>query len=169
MQNEMQDTGTTGSQRAVREERISWRRLVPVALLAALLAAVANTLVYFAASGLGFIPQSVLLPSPRGEAPLTASLVATTSVMGTVGATIIFAIIGLFARRPVRLFRIVAAVALVLSFVMPATVPGVPVAMRLSLALMHVVAWAVIVGLLSTLAGRAKPASAEGGRRGEGG
>jgi hypothetical protein len=169
MRNEMQDTGTTGSQRAVRDERISWRRLLPVALLSALLAAVANTLVYLAASGLGFIPQSVLLPSPSGEAPLTASLVATTSVMGTVGATIVFAIIGLFARRPVRLFRIVAAVALVLSLVMPATVPGMPVAMRLSLALMHVVAWVVIVGLLTTLAGRAKPTSAEGGRRGEGG
>jgi hypothetical protein len=73
----------------------------------------------------------------------------------------------LFARRPVRLFRIVAAVALMLSFVMPATVPDVPVAMRLSLALMHVVAWAVIVGLLTTLA--RNEASVEGGRRGEGG
>jgi Family of unknown function (DUF6069) len=167
MRNEMQDTGTTESQRAVRDEGILWRWLLPVALLAALLAVVANILVYFATSGLGFIPQSVLLPSPSGEAPLTANLVATTSVMGTVGATIVFAIIGLFARRPVRLFRIVAAVALMLSFVMPATVPDVPVAMRLSLALMHVVAWAVIVGLLTTLA--RNEASVEGGRRGEGG
>ncbi len=141
-------------------ESIAWGRLPGVALLAALAAAVANALVYFAASGLGFIPQSVILPSPMGVSPLTVGLVVITSVIGAIGAAIVFAIIGLFARRPVRLFRIVAAVVLVLSFVPPATVPGVPVAMRLSLAVMHVVAWAVSVGLLTTLARQAKPASA---------
>ena len=140
--------------------RISYGRLPGVALLAALAAALANTLVYFAASGLGTISQGVLLPSPMGLSPLTVGLVAITSIIGAIGASIVFAIIGLFARRPVRLFRIVATVVLVLSFVMPATVPGVPVAMRVSLAVMHVVAWAVSVGLLTTLARQAKPASA---------
>ena len=144
----MQNTKPAGS------EGISYARLPWVALLAALAAALANALVYFAASGLGTISQSVLLPSPMGFSPLTVSLVATTSVIGAIGASIVFAIIGLLARRPVRLFRIVAAVVLVLSFVMPATVPGMPVAMRMSLAAMHVVAWAVSVGLLTTLARR---------------
>ena len=142
----MQNTKLAGS------EGISYARLPGVALLAALAAAVANTLVCFAASALGTISLSVLLPSPMGESPLTVGLVAITSFIGSVGAAIVFAIIGLFARRPVRLFRIVATVVLVLSFVMPATVPGVPEAMRLSLALMHVVAWVVSVGLLTTLA-----------------
>jgi Family of unknown function (DUF6069) len=143
---EMQNKKAAGS------EGIAYGRLPGVTLLAALAAALANALVYFAASGLGTISQSVLLPSPMGESPLTVSLVAITSVIGTLGAAIIFAIIGLFARRPMRLFSIVATVVLVLSFVMPATVPGVPVAMRLSLAVMHVVAWGVSVGLLTTLA-----------------
>ena len=141
-------------------DEISYRRLPVVALLTALATALANALVYFAASGLGTISQSVLLPSPMGFSPLTVSLVATTSVIGAIGASIVFAIIGLLARRPVRLFRIVAAVVLVLSLVPPATVPGVPVAMRLSLAVMHVVAWVVSVGLLTALARQAKPASA---------
>ncbi len=141
----MQMTKSAGS------ERVAWGRLPWVALLAALTAAT-NALVYFAASGLGFISQSVLLPSPMGVSPLTVELVVITSVIGTVGAAIVFAIIGLFARRPVRLFRIIATVVLVLSFAMPATVPGVPVAMRLSLVVMHVVAWGVSVGLLTTLA-----------------
>ena len=139
---------------------ISYGRLPGVALLAALAAALANALVYFAASGLGTISQGVLLPSPIGFSPLTAGLVVTTSVIGAIGASIVFAIIGLLSRRPVRLFRIVAAVVLVLSLVPPATVPGVPVTMRLSLAVMHVVAWVVSVGLLTTLARQAKPASA---------
>ena len=150
----MKSTGMQ-NKKAAGSGRIAYGRLPGTALLAALVAAGANTLVYFAASGLGTIPQSVLLPSPMGESPLTVSLVAITSVIGAVGAAIVFAIIGLFARRPLRLFRIVATVVLVLSLVMPATVPGVPVAMRLSLAVMHVVAWAVSVGLLTTLARQA--------------
>lgn len=141
-------------------EGISYGRLPGMALHAAVAAALTNALVYFAASELGTISQSVLLPSPMGVSPLTVGLVVITSVIGTVGAAIVFAIIGLFARRLVRLFRIIATLVLVLSFAMPATVPGVPEAMRLSLVVMHVVAWTVSVGLLTTLASQAKPASA---------
>ena len=140
------------NKKATRSEGISYPRLPGVALLAALAAAVANTLVYFAASALGTISQGVLLPSPMGMSHLTVGLVATTTVIGAVGAAIVFAVIGLFARRPVRVFRIIAGVVLVLSFAMPATVPGLPVAMRLSLAVMHIVAWAVSVWLLTKLA-----------------
>lgn len=150
---EMQNKKAAGS------ERIAYGRLPGVVLLAAVAAALSNAFVYFAASGLGTISQSVLLPSPLGMSPLTVSLVVITSVIGAVGAAIIFALIGLFARRPVRLFRIVATVVLTLSFVPPATVPDVPVVMRVSLAVMHVVAWGVSVGLLTTL-GRRQEASA---------
>ncbi len=132
-------------------DRIAYGKLPWVALLAALAAAVANALVYFAASGLGFIPQSILVPTPSGEHPLTVAPVAVSSLVGAIAAAIVFAIIGLFARRPVRLFRIVATVVLVLSFATPLTIPGAPAAMILSLEVMHVVAWAVIVGLLTTL------------------
>ena len=145
----MQTTKIAGS------ERVAWGRLPWVALLAALTAAVINALVYFAASGLGLISQGVLLPSPNGDAPLTVSQVAVTSVIGTAGAAFVFAIIGLFARQPVRLFRVVATVVLVLSFLMPATqIPGAPMAMILPMEVMHVVAWAVSVGMLTTLARR---------------
>ena len=133
-------------------EGISHARLPWVALLVAVAAVLANVLVYFAASVLGTIPQSVLLPSPMGLSPLTLGLVVTASVIGAIGAALVFARIGLLAQRSVRLFRIVAAAVLVLSFVPPATIPGVPVAMRVSLGVMHVVAWAVGVGLLTALA-----------------
>lgn len=135
---------------------IAWRRLPLVALLAAMVAATSNALIYFAASGLGFIPQDVFIASPGGEAPLTVGPVVISSIAGAVGAAIVFALVGLFSRRPIRTFRIVAAVALVLSFVTPVTIPGAAVAMVLSLELMHVAAWAVIVGLLTTLARREK-------------
>jgi hypothetical protein len=150
----MQNTETAGNERIAGGEGIAWRRLPWVALLAAGAATVANTLVYVAASALGFIPQSVLIATAGGDSPLTVGMVAITSVVGAAGAAIVFAAIGLFARRPVRLFSIVSIMVLVLSFVAPATVPGAPVAMILSMEAMHVVAWAMIVGLLTTLARR---------------
>ena len=133
----------------LRGGRVAWGRLVPVGLLAAVAAAVANALVYFVALGLGFIPQGFLIRMTSGEMPLTVGLVAITSVVGAVGAGVVFAVIGQFARRPVGLFRIVAAVALVLSFAMPLTIPDAPVTVVLSLEVMHVEAWAVIVGILT--------------------
>jgi len=131
---------------------IAWRRLPPVTLIAAFAAAFSNAGVYYVASGLGFIPQSVLIATPGGEAPLTVAPVLVSSFAGAVGGAVVFAVIGLFSRRPVRLFHIVAAVTLVLSFAMPLTIGGAPAAMILSLELMHVVAWAATVGLLTTLA-----------------
>ncbi|MCA1718293.1 MAG: DUF6069 family protein [Actinobacteria bacterium] len=56
------------------------------------------------------------------------------------------------AGRPVRNFRVLAAIVLVLSFATPFTIPGVPLAMVATLLLMHVVAAVVVVSILTTLA-----------------
>lgn len=130
---------------------IAWRRLPLAALVAAVAASVANTLVYYAASGVGFILRDVLVPVANGQSPITVGAVVVASVVGTLGAAIVFAVIGLFARRPVRSFRIISVVALVVSLVAPATIPGAPLSMIASLEVMHVVAWAVIFGVLTTL------------------
>jgi Family of unknown function (DUF6069) len=157
MQNETHDTVHTGGEEVVRGEEISWKRLPPVALLVAFGAAVANAIVYSAASGLGLIPQDILVPGPGGEQPLTAALVVIGSVVGAIGGAGVFGLIGMFARRPVRTFCIVATVVLVLSLATPLTIPGAPLSMVLSLEAMHVAAWAVTVGLLTTLARRTEP------------
>lgn len=132
------------------EERVAWSRLVPVGLLTALVAAVANGVVYLvAAEAAGAMPQEIVV---NGQGPITLPMVATTSMLGAIAATIVYALVGWFARRPVRVFRIVAAVVLSLSFVPPFTIPDAPAVMVATLLLMHVVAAAVIVGLLTTLA-----------------
>lgn len=148
----MQVTENIGKETGGRKEGVIWRRLPLVVPLAALAAAAANTGVYFAASALGWIPQSVLIPTANGESPLTVGMVVFMSVVGTVGASMTFALIGLFARHPVRVFRIVAAVVLAFSFVTPLTVAGAPISMVLSMEAMHMVAWLVIVALLTSLA-----------------
>ena len=131
------------------EERIVWGRLVPAGLLAALVAAAANAVVYLVAVAAGAMPQDVVV---NGQGPVTLPVVATTSAFGAVAGTIVYALVVRFTRRPVRVFRVVAAVALVLSFAGPFTIPGAPAAMIATLLLMHVVAAAVVVGLLTTLA-----------------
>ena len=87
-----------------------------------------------------------------GREPLGLSAVLFASVTGAVSAAIVFALVGQFSRRPIRAFRIVAAVVLVLSFATPLTIPGAPLSMVLTLELMHVVAAACSVGALTTLA-----------------
>ena len=131
---------------------MDFRRLPVITVLAAVVSAVTNALVYFAASAVGTISQDVVLPALTGESPITVGMVVLSTVIGAVGAGTVFAIIGRFARRPMRLFVVVAIGVLVFSFVGPATIPGAPLSMVLSMEAMHVVAWAVIVGLLTTLA-----------------
>ena len=131
------------------EERVAWGRLVPAGLLAALVAAAANAAVYLAAAAAGAMPQEVVV---NGQGPITLPMVAATSAFGAVAGTVVYALVGRVARRPVRVFRVVAAAALVLSFVGPLTIPGAPGAMVATLLLMHAVAAAVVVGLLTTLA-----------------
>lgn len=131
------------------EERVAWGRLVPVGLLAALMAAIANAVVYLVAAAAGAMPQDIVV---NGQGPITLPVVATMSAQGAVVGAVVYAIVGWFARRPVRIFRVIAVVALVLSFVMPFTISGAPISMILALELMHVVTAAVVVGLLTTMA-----------------
>jgi disulfide bond formation protein DsbB len=131
---------------------VSWRRLPLATVAAALAASAANAVVFFVASGAGFIPRDALVPAAGGEAPITVGMVAASSVAGALGAAVVFAVIGLFARRPVRMFRIASVAALAVSLAMPLKIPGVPASMIASLEAMHRVAWAVIVGILTTLA-----------------
>ena len=133
----------------VQVRRVAFGRLLWVGPLAALAAAVANAAVYFVAYGLGAMPQDFVI---EGSGPITLAPVVVSSVIGAVGAVVVFAIVALLARHPIRTFRIVATVALVLSFATPFTIPGAPLSMILALEFMHVVAAVVIVGILTTLA-----------------
>ena len=137
-----EDTARTG-------ERLAWGGLLLAVVVAAVGAAVANAIVYFIASALGFVPQDVAV-SPDG-APLGVVAVVVASVVGAVGAGIVLAALNLFLRRPVPVFYVISAIVLVLSFITPTNISGAPLAMILTLEVMHVVAAVVTVGVLVTL------------------
>ena len=133
-------------------EHVAFERLLWATPLAAIAAAVGNAVVYFVASVLGAMPQDFVV---QGSGPITLVPVVLSSLIGAAGAAMVFTAVALLSRRPIRTFRIVAAVVLVLSFATPLTIPGAPLSMILTLELMHVVAAVIITGMLTTLA-RAK-------------
>lgn len=141
----MQSTVTTAEK---HQEHFVGKRLLWVTLLTAIVASGINALIYASTEGLGAFPNDVHIAS--GE-PLTVSLVIIGSVFGALGAGIAFAIIDRFASRPVRLFRIVAVVVLILSFATPFTISGAPGDMIATLILMHIVAAGVSIGLIPAL------------------
>jgi hypothetical protein len=128
--------------RTMTAERIPAGRLLRVGVLAAVFSAIANALVLALASSL-FGPVVI----PPDEA-VTFGQVTAASVAGAVGAAAIFAVIGRFARRPIRAFWGVAAIGLLLSF-LPIALAGATGSSAGTLALMHVLAAATNVVLLT--------------------
>ncbi|HXT38332.1 MAG TPA: DUF6069 family protein [Chloroflexota bacterium] len=131
-------------------ERIMLKCLLRAGLLAAAFAAAGTMLIRTLAIAVGAVPENYqpLQPGPVIAAPVIAALVAT-GVLATIARRV---------RRPIRAFRIVAGVGLLLSFSGPlqagagtmqgGTASGATVTTML---LMHIVAAVIIVGLLTTI------------------
>ncbi len=131
-------------------ERVAFNRLLWVGPLAVIAATLANVV-------LQQLAVAVLNPDPA-FIPLTFAAPIVFTVVGVLGAVIVYAIIGRFSRQPIPLFGRVALVALVVSFIPDILMlitgfnPGTTAANVAVLALMHVVAWAIAVGMLTQLA-----------------
>ena len=134
--------------------RVAWPRLAQATAVATLIAVVGNAALYLLASAAGLVNERVVLPSLIGMGPLSLATVALTSAVAVVGAGILLGVLAATTRRALKMFRIVASALALLSLSMPATIPGPSSAMRLTMALMHVMVWAVSVGVLPTLASR---------------
>lgn len=128
----------------VAVERAAVGRLLLAGVLSAVFSTIANAFVFVAASS--FFGGVVITP----DEPVTFGQVVGASAAGAVGAVVAFAVIDRFTRRPIRVFWGVAAVGLLLSFI-PIAVAGATGPSAGTLALMHVVAAATNVGLLTTL------------------
>ena len=132
------------------EERVSYRRLLWVGPLAIVASVIANQIVRVLALALFDI-------SPEFP-PLQVGPPIMFTIMGVLGAIIVYAIVGRFSRRPIRVFRSIALAVLLLSFLPDIgllrsnMLPGTSLAAVLTLATMHVVTWAITVWMLTTLA-----------------
>jgi hypothetical protein len=134
-----------------RKENTSMRRLLWAGPLTAALAGVANVIVREIAVVLGTIPSDLFILQELG-------VFMSTFIQVMLGAAV-FALIIKFARQPVRTFRIVAVVALLLSLTNPIMAAngmmpiGVTISTTtmLSMMVMHIVAGAIVIYLLPRL------------------
>jgi hypothetical protein len=127
--------------------RLFW--VGPLAIVAATLANVV----------LQQIAVALLNPDPA-FLPLTLMPPIVFSVVGVLGAVIVYALVGRFAQTPEPLFRRIALITLVVSFIPDILMlvtgfnPGTTLANVVVLILMHVVTWAIAVELLTRLTRR---------------
>lgn len=103
------------------------------------------------------IAVAVLQPDAQ-FLPFMLPVVIVFTLVGALGAVIVFALVGRFARRPISLFRRIALVTLLVSFIPDILMaitkfnPGTTTANVVVLMLMHVASWAICVGMLTRLA-----------------
>lgn len=131
--------------------RPALRRLVWVGPLAIVAATAGNVI-------LQQLAVAALQPDPAFM-PLTLMPPIFLTVIGVLGAVLVYALVGRFARNPIPLFRRIALVTLVVSFIPDIMMlvtnfnPGTTLANVVVLILMHIVAWAIAVEMLTRLAG----------------
>jgi hypothetical protein len=131
-----------------RTERIASGRLLWVGPLAIVASVVANLIIRIIAVSLLGIGKDF---PPLGWGP---PIVFT--IMGVLGAVIVFATVARFSKRPIRLFTIIALVVLALSLLPDIgllssnAMPGTSLGSVIALMLMHVAAAAVTIWLLTT-------------------
>ncbi len=147
------------SAQPIQTERIVYRKLWKVGLAAAIAAAINNVVVYILGRGLGI---SLVIPAESGAtelAPMPITSVIATSIVMAICATLLLALLGLpFLNRvfpqPIWLFKGISLFFLGFSFGGPLSLPA-DWRTKAVLSLMHMMAFVVIVSILTTF-GREK-------------
>ncbi len=129
--------------------------LLKAAPVAGLIAAVINTVLYFLGDAMGFMDQTVGTPSADGIQPITLLPVIMSSIIPSIVAGLVFALLNRFTSNPFRIFGIISLVLVVLSFANPFMgIPGIPVGMGVLLNIMHVVVAGSVWVVFNRFAGR---------------
>lgn len=134
---------------SLASRRIDWRRVALLGLVTIVAAVLANVVVYYLGHiTVGYDPQFTILVD-------VGTTIFFTVIPATV-AVLLCAILLRFARRPAGTFAIIAAQVFVVTtipdFILIPNVPGAMTGQTIILVLMHAVAAAVIVGLLTRFA-----------------
>ena len=134
------------------QETVDNRKLLQWTVIAAVASAIANTLIYFIAQALGIF-DDVLVTMGGGSMAFVLPPVIGSSIMFILVGGALMWLIARFNQRPISTWRIVAIVALILSFGMPFSpnaFTNASVGFYVVLLLMHVVAAIITIYLLTT-------------------
>ncbi len=137
------------------QPRRTFGRLAAAGAIAAIVAAVADVVVYSIGRASGV---SMVMPYQWGQPPavLPISIIVSTVLVAAILATITFGLLVKFTLNGVRVFQIVSVPALLVSFAGPLSLAQTAGSTKATLMAMHVVAAAGIVAVLSLL-GRPTP------------
>lgn len=138
---------TTLVTNAPANPQVALNRLVWIGPLAIIGAILANTIVWQ-------IAVVVLQPDPQ-FVPFVAPVPIVFTFLGVLGAVLVFAVIGRISKNPIPLFRRVALIALLVSLIPDVLMlltgfnPGTTLLNVLVLMLMHIIAYAIAVNMLT--------------------
>ena len=143
----LSSSSSSSSSTPVAPRAVSWGRFALVGLGTVIAAVLANLLVYLIGSVVvGYDPQFIVLANASGTILFT--------VVPAIVAVLLYAVLLRFSSNPARIFTNIAIVVLILSLIPDLTyipsVPGASSGQTAILMVMHVVAAAVIVSLLTT-------------------
>jgi hypothetical protein len=133
----------------VADGGVSLGRLARVGGLAVALAIVVNVVIRTVAVS--------VLGIDGGFLPLGVGPTVFFTVVGMAGAVVVFGLVIRLAKRPIRVFRRVALVVLLVSLapdlllLFSGSMPGMTVAGVFTLMVEHVASWAIAVGVLTSL------------------
>jgi hypothetical protein len=92
--------------------------------------------------------DTIRVGPPGAEAPFWSGAIVLFSVVGAIGAGIVYALLTRLTRSPNRVFLWVAVVTLLLSFSMPLSIKSPPTSVFIALELMHIVVFAFVLWLV---------------------
>lgn len=115
--------------------------------LAALLASVVNLIIYFAVPAIFNFTLAIPLTSAQPE-QLPIVVVIVITVLASLVATGLMALLVRTTKRPVTVFRVVAAILLLVSLGGPFSLP-VALGIQLTLSVMHILTAAIIIYLIT--------------------
>lgn len=121
--------------------KINTSSLLKVAPLAALASAAINAVLYFIGDATGLMDEAIGIPGPDGAVqPITLVPVIMSSIIPTLIAAGVLALLNRFTDNPIRIYGIVTIVLFVVTLGNPFfSIPNIPLGMGIWLDVMHAV------------------------------
>ncbi len=121
--------------------KINTSSLLKVAPLAALASAAINAVLYFIGDATGLMDEAIGIPGPDGALqPITLLPVIMSSIIPTLIAAGVLALLNRFTENPLRIYGIVTLILFVVTLGNPFfSIPNIPLSMGIWMDLMHAV------------------------------
>ncbi len=109
--------------------------LLKAAAIAGIVGAVLNTVVFFIARAANMVNDSIII---RDGQPLKLLPVVLGSIVPAFIAALLLFVLSKFTKKPVAIFIWISVVFFLVSMMGPFGTPGLPMGMRITLAVMHI-------------------------------